>query len=428
MNQKRLLYILVVCSSVLLGSCKQSKYVGEGNYLLSENEVFYADLDKDSNQVWEEDHDLIDEGSITELVRPEKNAFFKLFVYNRIDTTRYKNQVARKTEKAKRKNEKRQKKEDKINKKRIKKAREKGKDEYKRKTIEPKAARLGWRNWLINHWGEPPVILDTIKISKSVAQIKIYLSQRGFKNAEITDTIVFNEKKQKATVKYYVDAKAPLRINSIKFDNQPRNSNLSKQYDRMVRKEWTDIGVGQLLDEAKLDAEREHFTTYLKDHAFFGFTKNYVSFVVDSTIGNNKADVVIYIHEKMKADSTGVLPHMAYTVNRLIFKLSTTDSLSFKDFDKYKERCKALGIEDYYSKKDGYVLLDTMQVIDTLIRKRYITFNPDIRKDKGVKLFQKWIDTLTYNKGTYIYNEVPFVRPSLLDKQNFLEPGEYAKD
>lgn len=428
MNQKWLLYILVICSSVLLGSCRQSKYVGDGYYLLDENEIFYADVDKDSNQVWLGDHDLIDEGSITELVRPEKNSFFKLFVYNRIDTTRYKKQVAKKTEKTRKKNEKRQKKEDRINKKRIKKAREKGKDEYKKKTIEPKSARLGWRNWLINHWGERPVLLDTIKVSKSEAQIKIYLSQRGFKNAEITDTIVFNEKKQKATVQYYVNAKEPLIINSIKFDNQPRNSNLSKQYDRMVRKEWTDIGKGQLLDEAKLDDEREHFTTYLKDHAFFGFTKNYISFVVDSTIGNNKADIVIYIHEKMKSDSTGVLPHMAYTVNRVIFKLSTTDSLSFKDFERYKARCKAYGIEDYYSKKDGYALLDTVQVIDTLIRKRYITFNPDVRKDKGVKLFEKWIDTLTYNKGTYIYNEVPFVRPSLLDKQNFLEPGEYAKD
>jgi outer membrane protein assembly factor BamA len=428
MNQKRLLYITVICASILMGSCRQSKYVGEGNYLLKKNEIFYAGLDKDSSQVWAGDHELIDEGAVSELIRPEKNSKFKLFVYNRIDTVRYKNQLQKKTEKTRHKNEKRQNKEDKINKKRIEKARDNGKKEYKRKTIAPKSTKLGWRNWLITHWGQSPVILDTVKIAKTEAQIKIYLSQRGFKNAVVTDTIILNEGKKKATVQYYVDPKEPLVINSIKFDNASRNSFISKQYDRMVEKEWTDIQVGGLLDEADLDAEREHYTTYMKDHAFFGFTKNYVSFVVDSTIGNHRADVVIYVHEKMKADSSGTLPHMSYKVNRVIFKLSNADSLSFKDFERYKQRCKDLGIDEYYSKKEGYALLDTTVVIDTLIRKRYITFNPDIRKAQGVKIFEAWLDTLTYNKGTFIYNEEAFVKPSLLDKQNFLEPGEYAKD
>ena len=428
MNQKWLLYITVVCASIVLGSCRQSKYVGEGNYLLKKNEVFYADKDKDSSLVWEDEHHQIDEGAITDLIRPETNSKLQLFIYNRIDTTRYKKQVQKRTEKARRKNEKRQEKEDRINKKRIKKAREKGKDEYKKKTIPPKSAKLGWRNWLITHWGQPPVIMDTTKIAKSESQIKIYLSQRGFKNAVVTDTIIFNEKKQKATVQYYIDPKEPLIINSIKFDPASRNYFLVKQYNKMVEKEWTDIEEGDLLDEAKLDAEREHYTTYLKDHAFFGFTKNYVSFVVDSTIGNNKADVVIYIHEKMKPDSSGVLPHKTYFVNKVYFKLYNVDSLSFKDFDAYKKRCADLGIKEYYSKKDGYVLLDTMEVIDTLIRKRYMTLNPEEREAHNVKIFEKWIDTLIYNKGTYIYNEEAFVRPSLLDKQNFLEPGEFAKD
>ena len=108
MNQKRLLYITVICASILMGSCRQSKYVGEGNYLLKENEIFYAGLDKDSSQVWAGDHELIDEGAVSELIRPEKNSKFKLFVYNRIDTVRYKNQLQKKTEKTRHKNEKHQ--------------------------------------------------------------------------------------------------------------------------------------------------------------------------------------------------------------------------------------------------------------------------------------------------------------------------------
>lgn len=427
-------YLILALLGVFFISCRQAKYVGEGNYLLKDNEVLFevSDNDDDSKE-WASKYDLIDEYEMSEYVRPVPNSGVKLFIYNRIDSSRYKRQVEKKTAKVNKKNTKRKAKEDKKNKKRIAKARKKGKTHYKKKVKNKKALSLGWRHWILSSWGEAPVILDTAKISKSKQQMNIYLSQKGFKNAELKDSIVYDEKRKKAIVKYYVKPGRPYEIANIKFDDVSRNIYMIRLYNKMKKKEGTDLEPGMLLDEDLLEKERLHFTKYLKDNAYFGFTKNYINFVVDTTLGDHKANVVIYVKEK-RIDSTKVLPHMAYLVNEVTFRLHNPDSLSFKDFAAYKKRCADLGI-DYYDTKNGYALLDTLFISDTVITKHFFNFNPDYRKRKGVKLFESNIDTNLYYKGYFLYNEKPFIKPEMLDKQNFLEHTNrdfrevhYAKD
>ena len=427
MNHNLRTYLILPLLALMIVGCRQAKYVPDGYYLLSENNTKYY---IEGEGEWDKEHELIDEGELEDLIRPETNSGFKLWVYNRIDTTRYKKQVIRKRKKFKKKNERRQKKEDRINQKRIKKAKKKGKEYYKKKTIKPKEPRLGWRHWVLNHWGEPPVVLDTAKISKTKQQMKIFLSQRGFKYAQVSDTIVFNEKKQKSYVTYYVNPGKPYIINNIKFDPAPRNKQLIHQYKRMVRKEGTDIKEGEPLDEDNLDDERDHYTKFLKDNAFFGFNKNYINFVVDTTIGNYKADVTIYIKEKevtdpRNPDTTTTLAHFTYYVDDVTYKLHNIDSASFQNWEAYKNRCEELGLygqNDDYKDEDGrYFLLDTSFIIDTVINKYFLNFNKNRRKAHDVGIFEKCIDTAIYYKGYFIYNEIPYLKPNLLDKQNFLE-------
>lgn len=439
MNLRFFRYIFILTVTVIFTSCRQAKYVPEGYYLLNKNKVQYAD--KDGSE-WENDHELLDEDEIDELVRPETNSGFRLWVYNRIDTTRFQKQVVRKTKKHQKKQNKRDAKVDRKNQKRIDKARSKGKTHYKKKEKKPKTKRLGWRNWVRTHWGQPPVLMDTSKITKTKQQMEIYLSQRGFKHGTVTDTIIYKEKKRKAEVVYSIDPGEPYRINSISFDPAARNSNLIKQYQKMVKKEGTALEVGDLLDEDKLDDERDHYTKFLKDNAFFGFTKNYINFVVDTTIGDYKADVVIFIKEKkvQTVDENGIdtlvaIPHYVYTVDKVTYKLHNPDSASFRDWEGYKKRCKELGISYPYKIDGHYALLDTMLVIDTVITTYRLNLNSDRRRKHNIGLFEKFVDTLISHKGYFIYNEEPFLKPEILDKQNFLEHSDpsrgefhYAKD
>ena len=62
-------YFLVVSLSLLSFSCRQSKYVKDGDYLLKSNEVFFR-VKKRSKVKLDTDHPLIDLDEVEELILP----------------------------------------------------------------------------------------------------------------------------------------------------------------------------------------------------------------------------------------------------------------------------------------------------------------------------------------------------------------------
>ncbi len=429
-NFYRILLSMIVLLSLI--GCKQAKYVQDGSYLLKENEVYF-DSEKKGEKVYKEGHDVLGPAELQDLIQPTPNGGFKLFMYNRVDSTNYKNQLARKKAKYKKKNDKRQAKEDAINKKRIDKARKKGKTRYKKKYIADKKVRWGWRNWIVTKLGEEPVLLDTFKVRKSKEQMEIYLKKRGFYNAEVRDTVIYKENKKKARVQYYIDTGDPYVINKIEFDSTSRNINtgLVRMYARMVRKEGTNLHVGDNLDEDVLDAERTKFANYCADNAYYSINKNYINFVVDTTVGDHKANVTLVIKNRVvpdpnNPDTTIVLNHTTFRVNKVTFVLHNPDTMSFKyGYEAFKDRCDANGLP--YKTVGKYSLLDTLHFIDTNINTIYMHFDKKIREERGVGMFEKYTDTVIRDKGYYIYNDEPFLNPELLDRQNFLENGHWYK-
>jgi outer membrane translocation and assembly module TamA len=433
MNWRNSTYLLLLIIAFAFVGCHQAKYVPDGYYLLRENNAVFIGHAEEGHEM-EDDHSHIDQSDFESLMKPETNGSYKLWVYNQIDSNRYKRQVLKKRKKFNRKTEKRKAKEDKINAKRISKAKKKGETHYKKKIKKEKSPRLGWRNWLIEHWGEAPVLLDTSKISKSKQQMKVYLSQRGFKSVEIHDSIEYDQEKKQAWVTYYVEPGEPYIINNISFDDAPVNKELIYEYNRMVRKEGTKLIKGDLLDEDHLEDERVHFTKFLKDNAFYGFTKKYINFVVDSTIGDYKADIVIYIKEKevtdpYNPDTTTTLKHFTYFVDEVTYKLHNPDTSSFEDWSGYKKKCEELGFSSPYKDENGqYYLLDTLLIIDTLLKQFNFHFDKEERKRDNLSFFDRHIDTVISYKGYFIFNEKPFIKPFILDKSNFLEHTDFESD
>lgn len=371
----------------------------EGSYLLKSNEISFVEIEKGKVKLVS-DHDLIDASELYSLVRPTPNRKAKLFFYNRIDTTRHKNQVERKEEKYRKHNDKKQAKEDAINAERIEKAEMRGDSLYKHKVVRKKDVKLGWREWTRSHLGQAPVLLDTFKVNKSREQIEIYLEKKGFYSGEVRDTIIYKQKKRKAFVSFVVDTGDPYRIRDVKIDSSSMNSTHLALYAKLLRKEDALLVKGNLLDQDVLDAERSRYSQYMRNEgAMFGFNKNYVGFVVDTTVGRSNdsllADIIIYIKPRLVKDPKDTsekaivqIPHHVYHVKDVTFYLNNPDTSSFKNYQKYKDRCAALGLGVVDSVTRKFHLLDTMVII---------------------------------GKGTFIYNEIPFLDPNLLDRQNFLE-------
>lgn len=394
MNRHLLKYLLFTAFGLLILSCRQAKYVPSDKYLLKDNEIRYIKKQKKNKIKYTNDNEFLYEGAMEAFIRPVPNRPLKLFFYNRIDTTKHKRQVENRIDKTKQKNAKRKARENKINKKRILKAEAKNKELYKHKVIHLKEPKLGWREFVRESLGQAPILLDTAKVHKSSQQLNLYLKKKGFHYGSVSDTIVYKEKKKKAFVKYTVNPGNPYRINAVRFDSLTDQKKVWAQYKKFVEREESGIVKGALLDQDVLDTERERFASYCRNQAaMFGFNRNYIGFAVDTTVGNMLADVYIYVKPKFTDDPNNPgndikLNHEIYRIKDVTFRLHNPDTSSFKDYQAYKEKCECLGFADCYDGDGRFLLLDTLVLV---------------------------------GKGTFIFNETPFLKPELLDKQNFLE-------
>jgi hypothetical protein len=440
MNKKRLTYVLLIFSILTtLFSCKQAKYVEDGEYLYKIKEkslpwneykktIHFVTYDLDSTSNYSGSDDLVYVGDLYGIIKPQPNKKIRLLFFNAIDSVRMNRQMNRKKSKIDSKNENRQSKENSINKERNNAAKEKGKDSFYQKKVRKKRIKTGWRFWVVNKISEPPVVSDSSKVIKSNEQLTIYLKKKGFYDSYVTDTTIYHEKSKKSFTRYTVYTGQPYLIGEIKFDSLAKNVGIDNQYRRMEKKVGTYLNSGDLFDADVLDSEREKFSKFCRDNAYYGFNKNYLFFVVDTTKIDHVANIYISVKPKMLEDPSNPdefkeFSHLPYKVNAVTFYIHNKDSLTFKDFSKYKKRLKDLG-KDY--SQNNFPLLDTLVYIDTL-------YYRDLNFKKQRSFFGKIEDSLIVFRGTYIYNEELIIDPYLLDKQNFLEiinednPGWYKE-
>ncbi|NOQ73497.1 MAG: BamA/TamA family outer membrane protein [Crocinitomix sp.] len=404
MNRYIIFRLSIVFLLLLFVSCKQTKYVSDGDYLLKKNKVHFVEING-SDTLLVKRHENIDAAIVAALIKPHPNSPLKLFMYNRIDTTKHKLQFAEKEDKYREKEKRRLKKEKEINLRRITKGENKGDSLYRHKVIRKKEAHFGWRDKYLNIFGQAPILLDTSRTEKSQKQIEIYLLQKGFYNAQVADTIIYDDKK--AELHFHVISGQPYRIRNITLDSNSFVKNISKGYNEVVLKEGEIIHTGDLLDQNLLNQERERLAKYYRNAiAMFGFSKNQIGFLVDTTVGYLQADITYFVKPKLvnelDVDSVKTLveiPYHAYRIRSVQFNIYNSNEASFKNFEGYKMRCDSLAAT-------GFFMPDTLGI--------------DYRIDGRYPL----LDTLNLEatgEGLFLYNEFPGVNPHLLDKQNFLE-------
>lgn len=413
MIHKIIRYSTFILIGLFAFSCRQAKNVDHGKYLHKKNKLFFETV-KDGDTTYEDSYDLISEGEMFELIRPATNKKVKLFFYNRIDSTKHANQLSRKQTKYQQKNKAILEKDSIINEDRITKAKSEGKDYYNHREKKLKTVKNGWRDWVIVKLGEPPVVLDTSLVRKSNKQLDIYLYKRGFFHATVSDTILYKEKKQKAFVEYTVVPGEPYFLDSISL-HPSADANMKSMYKRYLDADKSVIEVGDLVDEDKIDMERDNFSKYCRDNAaFFEFNKGYITFELDTLGRGHKAHLIMIVGPKAiedpyNADSMLYVPHRTHKVRHVTFLMHNPDTISFKGgYAAWTKRCDSLGYQAPYKSDDGYfLLLDTLVNIDTIRRngQQEIIF-----------------------KGTYIYNNIPYLYPDLVNNLNFMEIGKYAQE
>lgn len=272
---------------LLFNACNPSRKLHDGEYLLNKNFV----IDKDTK---------IDKKDIENYIKQKPNrkilAFFRfhLWLHNLANEDRIKRRRILQNKKIEKRNVKR--------------------------IAKGKKAKNGDRQlfgeWLLDI-GEPPVIVDTFLVKKSAKQVKLFLNNKGFFISSVTDSVVYKRRK-KANVYYKIKASAPYTINKLDYKIPDE---LLKYYV------YGDTANTLLLKGINYDAdiiqnERDRITTTLNNTGYFLFTKDYIYYEVDTTIGNRKVNITIGIKNYAKkfseySDSIVETPHQRFQVNNI---------------------------------------------------------------------------------------------------------------
>ena len=147
------------------------------------------------------------------------------------------------------------------------------------------------RNRWLRRMGEPPVLYDEYQTLRSDKKLEQYFKTKGYLNAEVYDSVVYSGKKVK--VIYKVEENTPYRIRNISYDYH--NDTLLGSLIKRNRFSTTKLVSGNLFDTDVLNAERDRIANIARRNGYYYFTKDYVSYVADSSLRSHQVDLTLQI-------------------------------------------------------------------------------------------------------------------------------------
>lgn len=305
LNKNKTFWIFFLALMATLYGCKSTKYVPDDEYLLRKNDIVIKE--RLNNKTYRS----IDKEGLDRVIKQKTNRRllglnFALFVYNLTPRSYFENFEKNKLEY-----------DEKIQAK-ITKRKAKGKKEK-----EFKPYRGGVWGGIINSLGEAPVVFDSAKMEESTKQLEMYLYQNGFFNSEVaysTNIDTTSAKKQKITVTYTIKPHELYLIKSQKI----AILDTSMTESIMRAKKNTLLTPGLPFEFKRVDKERERMTKAIRDEGYFSFSQDYITFEIDSTVGEHQVSINQLIHKRGVSGLSDSVKtnHRKFRINNVYFNSS----------------------------------------------------------------------------------------------------------
>lgn len=280
-------------------------------------------------------------------------------------------------------------------------------EKKKRKDLERPKRKHKTIGDVLYNIGEPPVILDTNAMHRTTQQLEMYLDNKGYFRSEVTDSIayptlfrhhilkkspdslnIFGNPRKKVIVYYNVKPANLYTIDTIRWEVDDPNLAYDVFSDTLSKDMM--IHSGEPYDLDKFEAERDRIVKSLRNNGYFTFSRDFVQFIADSTVGNHKVNVVIHIfNRRVKTSDTTFAEetHKRYYVRNITVKtIYKTDQLK-KDEAVYDT-----------------VVVDGITFLRNVAMEPELRFKPEVIRDRIVfrpgPLYQQWQFEETYNQLT----------------------------
>ncbi len=149
--------------------------------------------------------------------------------------------------------------------------------------------------WFKNKIGEPPVIFEPRLASNALNQIKSYLNNIGYFDSKVDYYVEYKQNnRQKVKVHYNIRLSEPYRIN--KHDYSIPDPEI--RYYILKNSEGSLIDSNRIYNAYTLEEERNRITQMLKNKGYYNFSKEYIFFEADTTIGHKQLNIITNIKNR----------------------------------------------------------------------------------------------------------------------------------
>lgn len=223
-----------------------------------------------------------------------------------------------------------------------------------------------WYNRWVRKLGQAPSVYDQALTESSVNQLQLALNNKGYLDTEVFADTFRNEKKRKIEVEYNIYTKQPHFIQSISYnipDDTLRSLILADSSKFILRE-------NALFDRNELDLARQNISNRLRQQGYFGFNKEYITFSADTTAGSKAVDLTL-----------NVMPP-------------------------YPNRIK------FYDRHRPFYIRNVYVVTD---------YDPSVKYGSNSS---DGLETVSYKNIRIQYGDKKYLRPSIIDENCFIVPGE----
>ncbi len=162
--------------------------------------------------------------------------------------------------------------------------------------LSPKKKTEGW----LKRIGEPPVLYDETLIAASEDRLEQFLDNRGYFRASVDTEVEIKEKRQKANVRFIINAGEQYRVDEINYhinDSALHNLFLKDSVKNFIQ-------PGTPFDFNLLEDHRRQIVDLYRNNGYYFFNKDNVRYIADSTQTNERIKLDLYIGNAAGRDST----------------------------------------------------------------------------------------------------------------------------
>ncbi len=400
---------------IVLSACDLTRNVPAGKYLLRSNTIQV----KDNTEL-----DKYDLGLIVRQQPNQRNFYInvKLRIFNAIDSSKVAKKRAEKFQAFQEKQARKKSHVDAINAKRNRKAFLKGDSTFIVKEFhEVSFTKVLWKEKVKYKFGQKPIVFDTLLYQKSIEQLGYYLRKKGYYYGQVTGTLRYNDKKRFAFPTYNIEPGAQYMIDTVSYSGAKM---LRDKHAAYVKKQIEQTGEHPLLnrpfDTDYLNDYREKVAKYLRDDQVYKFSSSSITYTADTNKRTMKVRLQVHFDDRfvpsdVKKDSLIRIPYVEMTVANVYFHLSDTINMdsSFTQLMKSQQ----LSLYDPIA----------LQFLRTT---RNFTYD-EILYTKKQLADKKALPGTTnpFRKVEVTYNgKEPWIKPSILELQNYLEHDNKYKE